>query len=210
MRKFIFKDETKGKELVLPVTPPSYEVSHGINIETINIHTLGDVILPSYGTLPIIKISCMFPAKNYPFNQPGTELNPYKYIEKFIKWCDRRTILKFVVSDTKVDVKVVISDISYGEKDGTGDVYATINLREYKKISVTQTDKTGNGLRGTEKDTVGKGNYIIKNGDTLWAICRKHYGDVSLVSKLAAYNDIKNVNLIYTGNKLKLPDRSLL
>jgi len=210
LRKFIFKDTAKETETILPVTPPSFQVSHGINIETINIHTLGEVILPGYETLSTIKIDCMFPAKKYPFNQPGTNLDPYVYIEKFTKWCDRHTILNFVIPKTAVNEPVVISDISYGEKDGTGDVYATINLRKYKKISVARTDKTGNGLRGAEKAAVGKGNYIIKNGDTLWAICRKHYGDASLVSKLAAYNDIKNVNLIYTGNTLTLPDKSLL
>ncbi len=49
MLKLIFRDTAAGRELVLPVTPESFQVSHGINIETINIHTLGDVAVAGSG-----------------------------------------------------------------------------------------------------------------------------------------------------------------
>ncbi len=210
MKKFILKDTEKDTEMILPVTPPSFEVSHGINVETINIHTVGDIILPGYGSLPALKIDCMFPKRKYPFNQPGTKLDPYSYIEKLIKWCDKHTILRFVIPKTKVNVKVIITDISYGERDGTGDVYAAINLREYRKLSAVQNDKTGNKSRSVERAKTEKQNYVIKKGDTLGAICRKYYGNSSFSNKLATYNGIKNANLIYAGKTLKIPDKSLL
>ena len=83
-------------------------------------------------------------------------------------------------------------------------------MREYRKLSVIQKKKTGNNTRGTEKSATGKSTYIIKKGDVLSAICRKYYGDSSLSTKLAKYNNIKNVNLIYAGKTLKLPDKSKL
>ena len=46
-------------------------------------------------------------------------------------------------------------------------------------------------------------NYTIKNGDALWKIAQK-YG-VSY-QRLAEYNHIKNPNLIYAGDILKIPD----
>lgn len=210
MRKFIFKDEKKNTEVVLPVTPPSFKISYGINVETINIHRLGDVILPGYKMLSPISINCLFPAKRYPFNQPGTKRDPYSYIKKLIKWCNNHTILRFVISETLVDVEVIISNISYEEKDGTGDVYATIDLMEYRRLSAVQTDKTGNKTRIVEKSKMQDQNYVIKKGDTLWAICRKYYGDATLSKKLAAYNGIKNANLIFAGSTLEIPDKSLL
>jgi nucleoid-associated protein YgaU len=118
--------------------------------------------------------------------------------------------LRFVIPKTKVNVKVIITDISYGERDGTGDVYANINLREYRKLSAVQTDKTGNKSRSVEKAKTEKQNYVIKKGDTLGAICRKYYGNSSLSNKLATYNGIKNANLIHAGKTLKIPDKSLL
>ena len=48
-RKFIFKGG--GKELVLPVTPESYQVEKGINVEVVNIHQLGDAVSPVTGRL---------------------------------------------------------------------------------------------------------------------------------------------------------------
>lgn len=210
MLKFIIKDTEKDTETVLPVTPPSFEVSHGINVETINIHTIGDVVLAGHGTLSTIRIDCMLPSKSYPFNQSKAKLVPYDYIKKIKSWCDNHTILRFIVSDTTVNMQVIISDFSYGEKDGTGNVYASINLREYRKLSVIQTSKTGNSTRGSEKTKTEVKSYLVKSGDTLGSISRKYYGNSSLYSKLASYNNIKNLNLIYVNQKIKLPDRSLL
>lgn len=210
MLKFIFKDTEKNTELVLPVTPPSFEISHGINIETINIHTLGDTDLAGYDTLPTFKVDCLFPAYDYPFNQPGIDLNPYNYTKKFEDWCDNHTILRFIVSETTVNIPVRINDIAYGEKDGTGDVHATITMRKHRMLTAVQIANTGNSSRPVEKKTAAMQTYTIKRGDTLWAICRKFYGKPTLYSKLASYNGIKNANLIYAGNTLNIPDKSLL
>jgi LysM repeat protein len=195
---------------VLPVTPPSFEVSHGINVETINIHTVGDVVMLGHSTLAVIRIDCMLPAKKYPFIQSNANLDPYSYIYKLTKWCDDHTVLRFIVSETTVNVQAIITDISYSEKDGTGDVYAVISLREYRRFSEMQTNNTGNNARGSDKAKTVSDNYIVNTGDTLGSICRKVYGNSSLSSKLASYNNIKNVNLIYVGQKIKLPDKSLL
>lgn len=211
--KFIFEDTAANTELVLPVTPPSFEVSHGIKIETINIHTLGDVAVPGYGTLPSFKVDCMLPAKDYPFNQPSAVPDPYSYVRKFEAWSDSHTVLRWIISDTMVNCPVLIEDISYGEKDGTGDVYATITLRKYRQLSAVQTqaNSTGNSDRAeTASTAVTADAYTVKSGDTLSAIARKFYGNASLYAKLAKFNSIKNANIISVGQIIKLPDKSLL
>lgn len=210
MRKISFKDTQNNTELVLPVTPPSFEVSHGINIETVNIHMLGEVALAGYGTLPTFKIDCMLPARKYPFNQPETVLNPYKYVTKIEEWCDNHTVLRFIVSDTMVNAPVLISEIIYGERDGTGDVYATISMHKYREVQTVQLSVTGNNSRTVETALVIAETYVIDAGDTLSAICRRFYGDASLYDRLARYNNISNPNLIYAGNVLKIPDIGLL
>lgn len=210
--KFIFKDEADGTELTLPVTPPSFEVSHGINIETVNIHTMGDVALAGYGTLPSFKIPCLFPAQDYPFAEASAVLDPYSYVRKFEAWCDSRTVLRYIISGTMVNCLVLIEDISYGEQDGSGDVYATINLRKYRQLTAAQTQAgaTGNLARTEETAAVTAESYTVVYGDTLSAIARKFYGDAALYPKLAAYNGIKNANIISVGQLIKLPDKSLL
>ena len=210
MRKFILFDIDKKIETVLPVTPESFEVSYGVRVETINIHMIGDVSLPGHVTFSPIKIECMFPSRKYPFNQPSAVLDPYHYVKRIQKWIDSHTILRFVVSDTAIRRKVFVSDLTLGEKDGTGDVYATITLSPYRKLTAVQTNKTGNSTRSSEKTKADTDIYVVKDRETLGAISRKFYGDSSLASKLASYNGIKNPDLITIGLKLKLPGKSLL
>ena len=45
--------------------------------------------------------------------------------------------------------------------------------------------------------------YKIQSGDTLTAIAKKYN---TTVDELASLNNIKNKNLIYTGDVLKIPD----
>jgi len=212
--KFILFDPAAADVMVLPITPPSFEVSHGIRIETINIHSLGDVALAGYGTLPPIKIDeCMFPAKDYPFNQPGTYLDPYSYIRKLEAWCDARTVLRFVIPGTSVNSPVLIEDITYGERDGTGDVYATISLHGYRLLAAVQTQSAGTenlARLSAAASPVTANTYTVKSGDTLSAIARKFYGNAALYPKLAIYNGIKNANIISVGQVIKIPDKSLL
>ncbi len=211
LRKFIFKDTVKNKELVLPVTPASFEISHGIRVETINIHTLGDVNIAGYGTLASIKVDCLFPAQSYSFALSSAGTDPYKYVKAFQKWSDNRTVLRFVVSETPVNIPVLVETVTYSEKDGTGDVYATVSLRQYREMTAVQTSDTGSSTRSTtETATVTPETYKIEPGDTLWVICRKKYGDATLHAKLAAYNSIQNPNLIRVGYILTIPDVSQL
>lgn len=208
-RKFIFKDG--DREFQLPVTPPSFSVEHGVRIETINIHTIGDVNIAGYGTLAALKIDCMFPSTASPF--AVSDQDPYTYVDYFLKWCDARTVLRFVVSDTPVNISVLIESINYSEQDGTNDVYATISLREYRELSAVKVEKVGSGNKNRVAAiavVTKASSYTIQKGDTLGSICRKFYGDASLYPKLAAANGIKNPNLIITGQTLKMPEKSQL
>ncbi len=202
--KFIFKD--KNRELVLPITPPSFTVGKGMRIETINIHTVGDVNLAGNETLGVISIDCLFPKSSYPFAYSSDE--PYELVDRFVKWIKDKEIVRFVISDTPINIPVLVENIDYSERDGTRDIYATLALREYRELNVVkvETIPTQNKSRPASNPPVTVKTYKIVSGDTLSAICRKFYGNASLYSKLAKYNNIKNPHLIYTGNTLKIPD----
>lgn len=212
LRKFIFKDSKTQQELALPVTPESFTIRHGVKVETVDMYTLGDLNLAGGGALATLSIQCLFPGKSYPFTT-GTAQTPYAYVQFFEQCADNHTPLRFVVSDTPVNMEVLVESIEYGERDGTNDVYATLSLREYRLPKIVKTEQAAKTEeRRVETPPAAAKTYTVKTGDTLSAICREFYGDGSkaLYTKIASYNGIKNPNLIYAGKTLQLPDKSKL
>ncbi len=209
MRKFIIK---ASKQITLPVTPESFEVSYGRRVETVNIHEVGDVNLPGGLALGSIKISCLFPAQPYPFAHDSGD--PYGYVDDIKKLIEKAKPVRFIVSDTGVNEQVLIEDITYGERDGTGDVYATITMRGYREVSAVQTAAVlGAVTRGAGSGSVGsEQSYTAVYGDTLCGICRKFYGDGSyaMAQKLAAKNNRPDPNILYVGDTLRIPPKEAL
>lgn len=213
LRKFIFKYNTRGypNELILPVTPESFQVESGIKIETINIHQIGDIHLAGYGTLASIKIDCLFPAQPYPFVVGPFNPNPYVFTDAFARWAEMQLVVRFVVSDTPVNLPVLVESIQYGEKAGTNDVQASIVLREYRELKTVQKSvAASNNSRTVESQPEPPKSYTIQTGDTLSAICRNFYGDAFLYPQLAKVNGIANPSLIYAGTIIKLPAKEEL
>ena len=125
----------------------------------------------------------------------------------------RWKIRRFIVSETPVNLAVLLSEVRYGEQDGTGDVYADLTLSEYRETGAVQIQAGGQtSSRPSESGGLQKTpqSYTVVKGATMWAIARKFYGDAALCWKLAAYNGIANANLIYPGQILKIPDKGAL
>lgn len=215
LKKFILKDSAGGTELILPVTPESFTVSHGTAVEKVNVHGVGDVNLWGYGTLGEIKLDFSLPSgdRDYAFSG-GYTGNPYGAVEQLRNWIDGHKILRFIVSETPVNVEVMPKSINYGEQDGTGDVNASLVLAEHRTLAETRVESTGGtGSRPAESggaQPTGDQSYTVVKGDTYWAIAKKYYGDPQLCWKLASYNGVKNANIIHIGDVVKIPDKSKL
>lgn len=208
-RKFILK--SSGAELVLPVTPQSFTVSRNNNIQKISIHQLGDVNLWGQPGLCDINITSFFPSseRSYAFNG-GYTGNPYGAVELINGWIRDKEVVRFIVSDTPINISVMPASLEYGEDGGTGDVEYTLILKEYRSMEAVEVSSTG-ASRETENEPVTKEqSYQVKSGDTLWAIAQKYYGDGSLAWNLAEVNGIKNANLIYPGDNLTIPEKSVV
>lgn len=213
LRKFIFKNNATGQEIVLPVTPESFTIGHGNHVETVNLHTVGDYHMPGGRTLFTCKISGMLPRRQYPFVMPGASLDPYTYIDFFEFSSDRREVCRFVISDTPTIADVLIEDWEYGEKDGTNDVYYTLTLRRFIAAQAVRTQQIGSTAaqaRSTAVSATTQKTYTVVRGDTLSAICKRFYGQGGLYPKLAKANGIANPDLIHPGQVLTLPDKSSL
>lgn len=128
--KFVF-----AGSLILPVTPAGFDVGKGIRIETVNIHALGDLRIAGYATLDDITIDSFFPAQKYPFRVTD-DVQPYALVARFEAWAKARGPIRFLITGTDVNLPVLVENIRYGERDGSGDVYYTLKLAEYRYVSV--------------------------------------------------------------------------
>ena len=76
-------------ELTLPVTPGTWQVSRGQQVEVINMHTLGDVLRLGHTTLESFSLECLLPSQLYPFCASGAVADPSGYIDQLQRWIHR-------------------------------------------------------------------------------------------------------------------------
>ena len=55
------------------------------------------------------------------------------------------------------------------------------------------------------ENTTGETTYTVQKGDTLWAIAKRFLGDGGRYREIAEGNGIRNPNLIFPGQKLRIP-----
>lgn len=204
--KYVLK--TSSGSFTLPVSPESFEMGINNNNTTVNINSLGDINLLGKRGLYSISLSSFFPNQYYYFcvTKPRA---PYYYIEVLQTALDNNDICQLIITGTNVNLACTIEDLKYGERDGSGDVYFTISLKEYREVEhkkVNSSVLSSNRARTTTK-TTSERTYCVKKGDTLSGIAKSQTGSSS--NWRTIYNDNKSViggnpNLIYPGQVYKL------
>lgn len=210
--RMIFRNTRTNEELVMPVTPSGFQLTAGRLVESLDMAQTGQVNLPGLPALFNEQIEFLLPSEARNYTAPGYSGEPYAIVDKLSQWSSDGDVLRFIVTETPVNVPVLLPPVQYREEGGAGDVTVTLTLREYRYLNVEITGKmtTGNSGRSVEAAKKADTVYVVAKGDTLWGIARKYYGDGSLCYKLASRNGIKNANLIYPGQKITIPDKSLL
>lgn len=206
-----------GVSLVMPVTPESYKWIFGRQIQTINISELGDVNIPGGKSLYTGSAEYLLPVHDYDFMEPGSTPNPNYYLNYLLAWLHDGRPVRFMVTGTVINHLVLLESVDPEERDGSGDVYCTVAMREYinpdtPMVSESNTKKSNASRARIASGTTGSRAYTIRRGDTLSAICRRFYGSSSskYYKALAKYNGIKNPNLVYPGKTIKIPPASTL
>lgn len=199
--------------MTLPATPERYQISHGQNVEIVNICQLGDIALPGRPTLCKIDLDLLLPSSPRSYSLAQIQ-EPEWYLWHWRMWVDQGTVLRFIVSDTYINLLVLAEQFTDGEQDGSGDRYCSLTLREYRRTENFQAQAQGgaDAARAAESPPDPPRYYTVVRGDCLSAICRRFYGDgtAAVYQPLAAYNGIKNPNLIYPGQVIQLPRRDAL
>lgn len=211
----VFSFLADGEELQLPVSPVPFGWGAGQTAREITVNGTGLVYLPGDPAAYSGQLEFLLPAREYPFLSAGAVRDPYYYINKLKAWATGRKIVRYVVPGV-VNERVIIEEVSYEERDGTGDVYAKVYLKASPELKAVTTEAgTGAGTnsgRGEPEEVPAAQTYTVVSGDCLSVICRRFYGNgtAKYYNALAAYHGIKNPHLIFPGQVLTIPSTAQL
>lgn len=215
IRRILLHNTDTGEELVMPVTPASFDIEETRQVETLDMAGEGQINLP--GIKGLFDVPQEFLLPSAPRSYATDWQDPYQIVDRLRRWMYDGDVVRYIVSDTPVNVPCLIQSVRYREQDGTNDVYLTLTLRQYRFIE-SETLTAPPGAEGTAAASAtedaaadsAETTYVVQSGDSLWAICYSHYGDGQLCYRLATYNHIGNSYLIHPGDKLLLPPRATL
>ena len=193
---FWLKHTDKDK-FKLPVTPRAFDVSVAHKNTVVNIVSLGEINLLGKTGLRSITLSSFFPAQDYSFAKADRR-EPDYYIDKLEKWRKGNTIIRFIINGV-INMQCTMESFSWGQQDGTNDIYYDIKLKEYRTVSTKK--RTQKKIKATK--------HKIKKGDTLSRIAKKYYGKSSATYRNKIYKAnkkiIKNKSKLPKGKKIKIP-----
>ena len=125
-----------SEKLQLPVPPSSYAIKRSQNNSTIVVEGLGEVSFigkPKLAEIPTIE--SFFPAQVYSWCQYSTFPTPKACIDLIEKWIASGKPIRYLVTGA-INTECTTESFEHGERDGTGDVYFSLTLKEYRTITL--------------------------------------------------------------------------
>ncbi|QEK11699.1 hypothetical protein FQB35_04595 [Crassaminicella thermophila] len=127
----------RQKIIKLPVLPKEFKVQSGMKNEAYDTISQGEIKLIGMPTLKAISLQSFFPMKDYPFLRDRTYTG-WEYVEMIESWKERREPIRIIITDTPINMPCTIESFDYGLQDGSGDIYYTLSLSEFKFINLDQ------------------------------------------------------------------------
>ncbi|MDR1408858.1 MAG: LysM peptidoglycan-binding domain-containing protein [Oscillospiraceae bacterium] len=199
------------EKLRFPVLPKEISIRDGSKNQSVSIVGLGEYTVPQSAPALVYSFSCFFPATAYPGS--GTITKPKTLVDKIRKWKKSGKPVRFIITGANIDTFCTIEDFPRSEMGGdVGTVYYSLTLKEAITPTVRKVKVAGGAAKvsNTAKrsnNTAAPKTYTVKKGDCLWNIAKKYLGSGARYKEIYNLNrdKIKNPNLIYPGQVLKMP-----
>ncbi len=192
-----------GDTLRFPMLPEKLNIKRGNEFASYTVLTWGDVKIPSGSSLDEVSWSGLLPGylrKNDSYIKEWIpQLEVYKWLESMK--CFRGGVskkMRLLVTGTPINMDVYLQDFSGDMSGGLGDFFYDISLVQARDLIVTSkaNDSSDNSSQTTIQVTTtvdrseppSDGTYTVVQGDFLWAIAQKFYGDGSKYGIIYAAN----------------------
>lgn len=203
--EFILKNIDGSEKLLLPVPPQEFTIAQGNNNQVVTVEKAGELIFIGKPKLASITLSSFFPNQKYPFCIYNDFPKPYDCVSLIEDWRINGIALILDVSNSRLSLTCCIEEFSYGEKDGSGDVYFTLMLKEYRLLGSNDSARYGYSV-GYKRSVNKEPNTtcVVRQGDTLWTIAKRELGDGSKWKSIAQKNGIRDIGELQNGQRLVL------
>ncbi len=214
--------------ITLPVAPEKVEIKIKSQNKTISTANGGEINIINTPGLTDIDFQVLLPNVLYPFaNYPNEfpavskEKEGFKpasyYLEHFERLMLAKAPFKFYIirqgqsgaiyadysiMNVSLEGYTIVEDVN-----SAPDVLVQMSLKQYRPYVLERQAVKDGKVSPIKNTTSSKPKvlkpYVVKKGDTLWAICRKQLGDGSKYKQIAKLNHIANPNRIYPGQVIR-------
>lgn len=200
-----------GASVMFPVSPSSFEVDNPYKNGTVTVNATGEISMLGKRGLSSVTLTSFFPAQVYGFEQVTPSSDPYGYIDTLKQFAESAQPCRVSISGTAVSTDCTIENLKYGEKDGTSDVYFTLELREYRYIQpiADTVINDATGMKSRVAEAVKERNITIYPGDNLMDVAARSVGQFTTITKqqankLALFKQLAKSRHISVGEVLNV------
>lgn len=194
-----------SKTLRLPIPPKEYVISTSNTNDTVKVEGVGEISFIGTSNLSTATIESIFPNHLYSFCQYSTYPKPANCVALINKWRNSGKPIRYIITGTKINMKCTIESFEYKEQDGTGNIFFTLELKEYKIIDLESfIDKSITYQSKRETPSQQSKTYTVRKGDYPYLIAQKMYGDGNRYKEILSKNNIKNFNTVKVGTVLEI------
>ncbi|MCG3089128.1 hypothetical protein [Sporosarcina cyprini] len=169
----IFLSVNNRAEIIqLPIVPSEFKIKSPVNNETFTTINQGDIKLFGESGLKAIVIDAFFPSKDYPFAR-SNQYKGWEYVKIIESWKERKLRVRLVATGTPINMVFAIDDFVFGPQDGSGDIYYSLSLEEFKDIKLQKKAITPESKPTIKKSNLNTGSPVKKKGTKKKAVKKK-------------------------------------